>query len=359
MSVYVGSFLLIYIIGFFCKRAKSNSEESRNRKTKFFLVFAWIVLSAIEGLRAYTVGTDTPFYVRTFQVLARQRYEIGYWTLMRLVRYITDNPTVLLTVCALLTNGLFMISIYKLSDDCYMSVFSFITLMFYFVSFNAVRQSIAISMVVIAYYFIKAERLKSFILMVILATLFHSSAIVGLLYLPIYFIRDKEFPKRRGIQQDFIELIITWAIILAGYLLFERIISIFSRALPVYSHYLTSEYATATGGFQRPLVYMAIYICVVLFTEEFSAEKRMITIPLSIAVMFAFMHFKISAISRFMWYFDIISIFAIPYLFNNLRLRGKINPLFRLAVIAILVAFMFYNLRAGYMRVTDFKFFWQ
>ena len=359
MTVYVSSFLLIYVIGFFCKRAKSDSEESRNRKTKFFLVFAWIVLSVIEGLRAYTVGTDTPYYVRTFQLLARQRYEIGYWTLMRSVRYITENPTVLLTICALITNGLFMVAIYKLSSDCYLSVFSFITFMFYFVSFNAVRQSIAISLVVLAYYYIKTDRLKLFVLMVILATLFHSSAIVGLLYLPIYFIKDKEFPKRREIQQDCIQLIITWAAVLGGYLLFERLTSVFSRALPVYAHYLTSEYATTTGGFQRPLVYMAIYICVVLFTEESFAEKRMITIPLSIAVMFAFMHFRISAISRFMWYFDVVCIFAIPYLFNNLRFRGNIKPLFKFSIVIILIAFMFYNLKAGYMRVSDFKFFWK
>lgn len=357
MSVYLWSFFLILVIGFFCKHGKSDSEESRNRKTIFFLVFAWIILSLIEGLRAYTVGTDTPFYVRTFQILSRQRYEIGYWMLMKVIHSITQNPTALLMVCALITNGLFMIAIYKMSWDCYTSIFAFITLMFYFVSYNAVRQSIAISLVVCAYSCIRNNRLKSFFILILIAIAFHSSASIALLYLPIYYYNNKEF-NRTGIQQDIIEFVVTCTVVFAGYFLFERGLGIFARLMPVYSHYLISDYATTTGGIQRPLVYTAIYLCLVFLTNETSAEKKMLTLPLSIALMFAFLHMRISAVSRFMWYFDIISILALPYIFENLRLKGQSKSIFKLCVTVILVLFMFYNLRAGYMRVNNYTFVW-
>ena len=83
----------------------------------------------------------------------------------------------------------FSILIYKYSNSVWMSVFLFYSLGYFGASMNTIRQCIAMTIIFLAYHFILENKIKLFLISVILATTFHKTAIVFLvasIFLSVY-----------------------------------------------------------------------------------------------------------------------------------------------------------------------------
>ncbi|MEH7419516.1 EpsG family protein, partial [Neobacillus drentensis] len=102
---------------------------------------------------------------------------------------ISDNPQLLIFSVALLTNLLIVQVLYKYSRMIELSLFAYIAAGMYTVSMNGIRQFLAAAIVFAATKFILNGNWRLFILVVLLASTIHQTALI---FIPIYFIVRRE-----------------------------------------------------------------------------------------------------------------------------------------------------------------------
>lgn len=162
---------------------------SVNRKS---LWIPLISLSLLASLRSYRVGTDTGNYTRyfrselnTYNYSFHEDIEYGYQLLEYIILHFTHNYFWLFIVCSLIVISCYLVIIRKYSVNYILSVFIYITLGSYLFFFNGLRQGIAMAIIVLATPYLLQKKTIKFLLMVGLASLFHTSA---LFIIPFYFL---------------------------------------------------------------------------------------------------------------------------------------------------------------------------
>lgn len=173
---------------------------------KLFFFFVVLQLSIISGLRAYSVGWDTENYVLFYKEAAslsisqiiKGSFDIekGYIIFEYLVAKISKNPSTFF----LILSGIYMLMIgkliYKFSADPIYSFILFISLGYFAFSMTALRQTLAIAVVLMSFKFLVERRFFPFLFYVLLASTFHISALV---FLPAYWIARIQYTKLYGV----------------------------------------------------------------------------------------------------------------------------------------------------------------
>ena len=168
------------------------------RKTQRLLFVAAIVgvLTLLAGLRADSVGIDTPTYVSAFELICHDNFdyvygmEYSFKLIMLLISKVSNNYTFFLLLMALLTNGLIILRLWEfkeLSRFEWMVVVYYVT--FYFFDFNIMRQMCAVAIVFWGSRYISKGKYIKFGLCLIFAMLFHTSALFGMSLLIIEYTR--------------------------------------------------------------------------------------------------------------------------------------------------------------------------
>lgn len=165
------------------------------KKNKWIFLFLSIIVLAIPslfaGFRGSEVGTDVEVYALP-EFTASLRYknisdylewtgtDIGFAVLAWLCANLFNSFNVFLIIIELLQLFPIYIVAMKLKDKAepWLVVFTFFCL-HYIVGFNIMRQSMAASFVLLAYVLMKEKRIVQMILSILIAQLFHSTAIVG------------------------------------------------------------------------------------------------------------------------------------------------------------------------------------
>jgi len=165
------------------------------RRNAFLLI--WVFIFLISALR-FDVGYDYTMY---FKLLGGKikfiddqldRLEFFSRQLVDISSYLKFRQLFFIVSSFLICYGFYK-TIKENSLDIVISTLIFISFpIFYFTSFSIVRQYIAVSIVFYGFKYIKERRLYPFVTIIILAILFHKSAIIAL---PIYFMYNKFFNK--------------------------------------------------------------------------------------------------------------------------------------------------------------------
>ena len=227
MFVYVATGLLVYLSLKKYEEAKSNELVQKKKSLSIFYKYlAIVILTLVFGLRAYSVGTDTKNYLQIFDSLGsdfifeKMIYEKGFCILSIFSRRYFGSFTALLLISGFIIYWNIITSICELSQSPSISMLCFFGLGAFAQSCNLLRQYLALSFCLIAMLFlIKKNKNLLFILYVLIAFLFHRSAIVFLILLPLKYIKF-------NIRNIFLFLVGTaLAIVFLPYLLkfFDRI----------------------------------------------------------------------------------------------------------------------------------------
>lgn len=185
------------------------SEVFFRNKSKFggilFSILAILCLSWLCGVRDLSIGTDVGVYGNQFFQMAAKSLnfsdyvnslkgiygasgatEYGYLFLNYIVSRITSNTHLFLFVIGLIVNGIIYSSIYLLRNQISL-VLGWLTYCFLFfgTTLNLLRQSVAISLVLLGVVLLYKKYVRKSLIIFILAILFHNSAVFALL---IYFI---------------------------------------------------------------------------------------------------------------------------------------------------------------------------
>lgn len=247
-------FLLMFFLAIFsCKSGRSKRK----------LLLSGLILTSLLGFKDATIGNDTPNYIELFNRLKHMtsfidettRYEKGYQIYNKIIGMLFDSPQDLFIITAIICMGCICFGIKKNSINWQYSLFLFVGLRFYYFFLSGLRQSIAVSLIFVAYYFLKKEKIVPYIGIIMLACTFHFSAFIFLFAWPV----SKMKLERLAIAKVLILTIIT-------YLFFNPLLRFALGYLPAYySHYLVTE-AASTNNLAN-FINAAIPCLVIIFAK--------------------------------------------------------------------------------------------
>lgn len=312
--------LLLFIVLFCC----ANNSKLGYR-------FAATLLVVVAAVR-YDVGADYSQYHYIIDSFIKEQ-KVPMWE--PLTSYVFVLPSILFksvnlffVLTSLFIYSLAFYSFRKYSFIPSLSLIIYLSL-FYLISCSIIRQAIAVSICLYAYKYILAENLKKYVMTILIATLFHYSAIVSIAIYYIY---------RKG-------NILRTLVILLTILLLKNLIIAGLTNLGWYTSYLDRLNDIASGRFTF-LFYVLIFLSpfyLIKFKQYTKQEKGLLSIILS--GVFCQIIFGTAMGERLAYYFLIYLCYAIPLLLRNKASYKKYIYIFIFSVYFILTIYVTSNIK--------------
>jgi len=280
----------------------------------FFDLLAVAALIIFSGLR-HNVGTDYWLYAFLFErldtsdwsaELAASSQEVGFTTLMLVVKSMTDAPQAIFLVVAVLTVIPTYLAIKRQSLSPALAVALYLLMAYYATSFNAVRQSLAAALLLLGWTYL-GERNKRFVLLVLLAGSIHLTALMAAVVLVV---ARKWTPTFRtavlilaaaatmGVALDRVPLVADWL----------------SAVNPRYGDYLDSG-LTGLGAYLQIAANLALLVFALQVGDrrkEMSPRDRQMAVYALIGVAVMFLGTQSVVIFRMAAYFSIFLVLLVP-----------------------------------------------
>lgn len=302
MDIYIYLFIFL-LLGVFIRPEKQN----------LYFVFSFSFLFILSAFRDISVGTDTLSYQIIFDRVGSGyleiTQEIGWYYLNKIVILLRgDDFQSLLIASTLITLLPIFYIVKKYSLNPMLSIFLYYSFYIYLQSFNITRQVLAVSIFVLSLPFLFKGKNKLYILGVIFAALFHTTA---LLTLPLIFIRKIPYNK------------IWWSIIVLLSLIFGVLLSSilipFITKLLGYEHYLylNDSDESITGVF---LLLTNLFSILIILTSS----KDSFLLRLFFAyIIFHNITLGVPYAYRLVLFFSVVQILFLPYYVYNNKLMHR------------------------------------
>ncbi len=210
-SVVFSCFIYLLTFAVSCIFIANGEKAKKNRK--IIVAFGLLLPCLLAGLRARTVGTDVQVYVVPMYEAAMKssgirdfytslipygysfrsiyEYEYGFTFVLFVVTKLTRKLQAVLLVIQALTvfplySGLKAFKKYNESFSTWLGMMTYY-LFFYNTTLNVMRQWIAIAVLVFATKYLFSNQHKKYYAFVVVASLFHTSALLGVLVGLIYY----------------------------------------------------------------------------------------------------------------------------------------------------------------------------
>lgn len=348
MAIYFVLAVFIYLYG---KLYRANSS---NRRRKIYLIVTFGVLILVAGLRDPSVGTDLAgHYAKRYNMIgsyswsqiptfsATIGYEIGYCYFTRFLHFFSSDVQFFVFATSFLMCAAFGYFIYKESTDVVLSAELMLFNCFYYRFMTMMRQGLAISIILVAYTLLNGSERKlkdyiKFALLILLASTFHSSAILCMLM--ILFDRLK-FTKK--------QIIFGVGAMVAFYLFYMNFYTValnFFGTGNNYERYLTSA-TEGVGNINMQTIYnfllafvpflLGYYVLVWEKKKEkhlFKDDKNMYCLKKNesfllymvlIASTFNLLVFRMNILNRFSLYFTPFVLILCPYAISSMKLKSN------------------------------------
>ncbi|MGE7850302.1 EpsG family protein [Bacillus paramycoides] len=191
MTILWMNLAIVFVLAFFARYfaiPMTNSLISI-KPNQFLIWMAALSLILVSGLRN-NIG-DTYFYMHAYNIAEfnweyiQNNKDMGFNIFQMILKEYTDDPQAMVFITALITNVLIVCTLYKYSRLIEISLYVYITSGMYLVSMNGIRQYLAAAIIFAATKYILDGNWKMYILIVLIASTFHQSALV---LIPIYFL---------------------------------------------------------------------------------------------------------------------------------------------------------------------------
>ncbi|MGX7164019.1 EpsG family protein [Enterococcus massiliensis] len=330
------------------------------KREKAYLFFSFVAFFSLSAFRSINVGNDTLDYKLLFESLKTVpvsnftwRYESGYLYFNKFIQFFSDNSQALFIVSAAIICLGYALFINKFSDTVWVSVYLFFMLRYFDLSMNVLRQSLA--MVILFFGFnllIKEKKIRYFVLTVLLASLFHKTALI---FLVLIFLNKIKFRKRY--------VLFLFSSTVLGLLFFNPIFNTVLKIFPTYTYYINSSYMDGTARLAT-FFNIAVNLVILLFLYINKFENNRInnlmfnTFIFGLAITVISLRF--SLLDRVGDFFTIYAIILIPNSLDYMK-RFKQSKLFWTYI--LLICFFIYYLvivvyRPDWNRVYPYEFFW-
>lgn len=228
--------------------------KNQNRLLRYiWFIIAIAIPVYLASVRSLDVGIDVRVYAYPYARLANENNFFRYMSLMfsigiepgySILNFIGEKSLGGICGVFFITQILVITPVYlrlyrKKSKFVFMEAMIYL-LLFYNLSLNLMRQAIALSIIYFAYEFIEKEKYEKFIAFVFLASMFHYSAVLGLMLLLLHIFVN-------GRKQN-IRIIILYIVLIMGVGLYNPICKfVFGTVFKYNTRYLHAFLANTTG----------------------------------------------------------------------------------------------------------------
>ena len=170
------------------------AQKFENKKVLviLFSIIAILIPSVLAGVRDSNIGTDLevygkPFFNRAVLSDSFEEYsnicetELGYRIINYIVSRFSDNINIFLFVLEFIIIGIVYLAFYQRRKEIpvWLGLLCYLFL-FYSRFLNLLRQGIAVSIIIYSYKYLEKNELKKFLLAILIATMFHTTAIFAI-----------------------------------------------------------------------------------------------------------------------------------------------------------------------------------
>lgn len=358
MAIYYFLYLLLILGAVFQANLFKSKKGVRN-----YCIFAFILIAGLLAFRHPSMGVDLKYgqttgYLGGFQIIGKsgwdkvlhsdfKNYERGYVIFCKLLYYINDNQQTLLIACAVISVGAVSYLIYKYSKNLLLSYLIYLGLPVFLINYSGMRQTVAIAITMFSYTFIRNKKIIPFVLTVLLASTFHSSAIIFLAAYPVYYL--KVVNKVRWLTAAFLP---------AVYLLRNPLFAVLSK---LFKDDAVPDNNSAITLF---LVFSAVYIFTIVYSDKESIHENGLQNLFWVACICQAFGGVYSIAIRVGYYFMIYLILLLPKTLTNVNTKASDNHrtenIFYIVTAACFAIFGLYSIRNGTWSMSyPYSFFWQ
>lgn len=315
-------YIVLMIFNFILNSILKVNRSKQGQKIYIFLM--GVMLVAVSGFRTIDIGVDTSQFCINFvrisnctslsDAIAITRYESGFVLFCYFLSRISNDYQILIFCSSLIITISVLDFIKKNSRDIAFSIYFYITMSFFGMYMNIMRQALAIAIFLWAYdYFYKEKKYLKFFIGVVLASTFHSTALV-LLALPlISLIKFKTKPMLLTVGASILLFV------------FERQIVTQIAILSGYSGYLTKGNYFGSNYFGALLLFLVnlmFFIFCYLHKNSFDIQEQDLLKVSFVSLVLTLCTMQISIVGRIAEFFNVFNILLVP---NILRGTNSID----------------------------------
>lgn len=364
MRLYLGIvFVILIVLALSITKDAKNENKGKLLKSKDALVNDLLPIRAIfviimgffwflTAFRAYNIGNDTHSYVRVFNNIAKDGIisnlymEIGFQYFCLLISKISSNPRFFLFVNATICYVAVAIYILKYSKNILFSLVLFFC--FFFSDFTTMlRQNLAMIIVLYAYQALKNKKNIKFFLMVVFASLFHTTAWFALL---LYF--HKWLPNK--IWKSI--LIIVCCVILSATGLIAPLIT---KLFSAYESYFESVFVgTGWLGVGVNLLRNAMLYLIMHSIYQSNKDEKLPVWSLFLYLILTSFAFTMNQFLRSGKYFLMITMVDLPNALTTRKLKDENVIILILGIIFCMYFLITLRFRPEWNSIYPYKFYW-
>lgn len=325
----MSSWLVIIIPAILCAsmvpdqyKILNSGESYQYRSGRQFAIISGAILSLSAGLR-YCVGTDYGNYcnmwwryINSWKTDIFTFNEPGFSLLTKAASLVYNNYASMFFVVSILTVFFYVRTLYRYSPAFGSAIAIYILYGEWQHSFNGIKQYLAAAIVFAGYVYLKDRKLFRYIIVVLIASSFHISALV---MIPVYFFCDRKVTLRNVALLVIIGVVISFS--------YERIFSVVGD---IDASFSVNEYVLEGVKWQRVLLAFYPLALAYLIRHYFAYDSNLrytFNIALVNAViMVACMNSRY--LTRFSYYTQIYAVLLLAQTFPKLGKNAKIYKLF-------------------------------
>ncbi|MBR2614403.1 MAG: EpsG family protein [Clostridia bacterium] len=357
MLILLGLSILPSIIKLFMGDVDGNKQ-----KKKLFLILCGLLIVFVVGFRHVNVGTrDTETYWKmyenamnssslkafltnhkvfeTFFLFSECLFSFFLWALAKII----PNPQILIFITSAFVTISVLCFIFKHSKNTMLSVLMYICLGAMTFNMNGMRQAVAIAICLFAYGFAKDKKLIPFLLIVLIATLVHKSAIF---FVVVYFVPYFKLNLKSCL---FFALLVIAFILLSD------------RLAVLFDSFTGEDYGEGESFSSGGYITLLIYILTIIFafiTAKNNKDDKSFSMALFITILgcslFFARYISTQIYERMSYYFFYGVILLLPQSIETLKDKDKKVMITIVSVLSILL--FAYRLYGSVFQ--NFTFFW-
>ncbi len=344
--MYLTIFTLLIVAAFLDLKVRLESKLKRKLYYFCFMVF-WL----LSGLR-YETGVDWPGYTLFFKnslspmeavnsyFSGNFEFELGYTLLNAFVRLFTDNVQWLFLLVSFITSFLLFVSLPKYSNKLFLSLLTYFSIFYFVLDMSGIRQCIALNIFLYSIQFIINGRFGRYVLLILIAASFHTSALI---LIPFYFILKVNFKSYILLFVSLVGMLISLLKISWISIVLEKIIGAFFVAAitgKLYGYGNREDVRSFGFGF---VLNILILLFLILKRKSFK-DQKLFNVFLNMYVVGLFFYYFTWELtemsSRFRLYFVISNLVIFPFIVDLYK------PMFKkYAVVMFTVCFSFFYCR--------------
>ncbi len=294
-------------------------EHKPSIAKKFCYVMVVFVCMLYISILRYGLGNDYYSYIYHFNVINSLPwsnifnidFEPGFVIMDKLIGMFTTDSNILYAIYAVIILLPTAYIIFRYSENIWLSTVMFISLTFFYCSLSFIRQSIALSIVFLAYKYFVQRKHFMVLLFIFFACLFHSTVVI---LIPVYLLSVLIKPTWKS-------LTVYGVLTLLLYLFSMDVINLAVRILPQYERY--TQLSFITQGFNIIYIIVPGIIFAVALFAHFTGYGKAYPMKSALFTNFAMFNFIIWLMSTKHFVIERFSMY--PYLFLIMFIPSVVN----------------------------------